>query len=356
MCLKNKIVYTSFTPQRNIIRKITMRKKVIDLNIQLEKKEGIPLYRQLCHAITKMVQDGVLKPKDKLPTERDLAQQLGAARGTVTKAYDNLAQNGIIEVIQGRGCFVGKNQDFVAEGEKDSAIKLIEDMFDQLEAKQMTPKEISNLFKLVAIEKELANSVVKVAIVDCNPEALSIFAKQLRYITKGHIDLFLFEEVYRYTRIANKLSDYDLIVTTDNHYQELLKFLPHLSRRITQVVISPSQQTIMDITNLRTTSKIGIIYQSKRFLEIVTNRLDSFQIKTNSLVTLQEKSVAKLKDFVEKLGVIIMPPNSTLKEDPEVMAILDEFKDNGGQILTLEYQIERGSLIYIEEQISRIKS
>ncbi len=325
-----------------------------DFSFSIDKEGNTPLYRQISHQIITMIHDGVLSYGDKLPPERELAEALGTARGTVTKAYAHLASNNVIEVVQGRGCFVSKEQDVMLEGEKKRAIDVIADMVIKLEGEKFSHKEISTLFNLVMMERERLLEKLKVAFVDCNPEGLSIFRDQLSYITKSPIDLYLLDEIYRYPRKASKLASYDLVITTHNHYEELIRFLPKVVKRIMQVSISPSQQTIIDITSIPTSAHIGIICRSKRFQQIVQGRLNSFQIKTKNIPCIFEyQAEERLPSFLKGLDVLIMAPNSPLYENDAFSQQLDEFKKQGGQVLTLNYQIERGSLIYIEEQLSK---
>ena len=65
-----------------------------------------PIYRQLADQVLAGVKAGLLKPGDRLPTERELAAQLGVARGTVRKAYRELADNNLVQVIQGSGVYI----------------------------------------------------------------------------------------------------------------------------------------------------------------------------------------------------------------------------------------------------------
>mgnify|MGYP002611225316 CR=1 FL=1 len=65
-----------------------------------------PIYQQVAQQILQDIKEGKLRPGDRLPTERELAAQLGVARGTVKKAYRELADNNLVEVIQGSGTYV----------------------------------------------------------------------------------------------------------------------------------------------------------------------------------------------------------------------------------------------------------
>lgn len=65
-----------------------------------------PGYRQLADQIAAHIGSGALRPADRLPTERGLAQELGVSRMTVRQAFDVLTHRGLIERTVGRGTFV----------------------------------------------------------------------------------------------------------------------------------------------------------------------------------------------------------------------------------------------------------
>jgi GntR family transcriptional regulator len=66
----------------------------------------LSIYRQIMRQITEGIAGGRLKAGDKLPSHRDLAEQLVVAPLTVKKAYDELESGGFIETQRGRGTFV----------------------------------------------------------------------------------------------------------------------------------------------------------------------------------------------------------------------------------------------------------
>ena len=57
-------------------------------------------------AMTREIEAGRLRPLERLPSERELAEQLGLSRTTVTAAYAELEQRGAIRRMQGKGAFV----------------------------------------------------------------------------------------------------------------------------------------------------------------------------------------------------------------------------------------------------------
>ena len=68
--------------------------------------DEIPIYRQIMRQITEAIAVGRLSPGEKLPSHRDLSEQLVIAPLTVKKAYDELELLGYLETQRGRGTFV----------------------------------------------------------------------------------------------------------------------------------------------------------------------------------------------------------------------------------------------------------
>ncbi len=68
--------------------------------------DELPIYRQIMRQITDAIAGGRLQQGDKLPSQRDLAEQLVISPLTVKKAYDELEHQGIIHSRRGSGTFV----------------------------------------------------------------------------------------------------------------------------------------------------------------------------------------------------------------------------------------------------------
>ena len=77
-----------------------------EVNITLDHHSGVPIYRQIVRQVGDAVASGRLKPGDRLPSQRDLAQQLVVSPLTVKKAYDLLETEGLVQSRHGSGTFV----------------------------------------------------------------------------------------------------------------------------------------------------------------------------------------------------------------------------------------------------------
>lgn len=81
----------------------------LDLATTLAK--GRFRYMAIVEAITESINNGRLQPGERLPAQRDLAQQLGIAPGTVTRAYAEAERRGLISGKVGSGTFVSRFPD-----------------------------------------------------------------------------------------------------------------------------------------------------------------------------------------------------------------------------------------------------
>ena len=76
---------------------------------QLNFKSGKPVYLQVVDQVKAAAASGVLRAGEPLPSIRPLAEQLRINRNTVAKAYTELENQGVIETLAGKGCFVTEN-------------------------------------------------------------------------------------------------------------------------------------------------------------------------------------------------------------------------------------------------------
>ncbi len=73
---------------------------------QLQRQSPLPLYYQLKEKILALVDDGVYKAGDLIPSERELCEKLHISRMTARKAISTLVNEGVLYREQGRGTFV----------------------------------------------------------------------------------------------------------------------------------------------------------------------------------------------------------------------------------------------------------
>ncbi|WP_334074233.1 MULTISPECIES: GntR family transcriptional regulator [Paenibacillus] len=97
--------------------------------ISLDLDNETPLYEQLCNQIIIGIATGELAEREKLPTVRQLADDLGINAMTVNKAYALLKQEGYIAIDRRHGAKVNARQrrkgDSAPEAELEEKLELL---------------------------------------------------------------------------------------------------------------------------------------------------------------------------------------------------------------------------------------
>jgi len=78
----------------------------MSLHLSNDRKSSEPLYRRVMKALIDEINQGRLKPDDKLPSEAQLVERFGVSRVTVRHALDQLVAKGLIYRHKGKGSFV----------------------------------------------------------------------------------------------------------------------------------------------------------------------------------------------------------------------------------------------------------
>jgi DNA-binding FadR family transcriptional regulator len=79
--------------------------------LQLNPLQPLSLKEQAKRELKRLIDDGALRPGDKLPSERELSEQLQVSRGTVREAVQFLRALGLVEIRHGAGTFVSEVSD-----------------------------------------------------------------------------------------------------------------------------------------------------------------------------------------------------------------------------------------------------
>ena len=79
------------------------------MNIESNK----PLYLQVEADIRNSILQKKYRSGQKLPTENELSEQYNVSKITIRKAMSNLAKDGLVQKVQGKGTFISYKKDKV---------------------------------------------------------------------------------------------------------------------------------------------------------------------------------------------------------------------------------------------------
>jgi GntR family transcriptional regulator, transcriptional repressor for pyruvate dehydrogenase complex len=106
--------------------------------LALEPLRTLALKERVIQQLTRLIEEGVLEPGDRLPSERELSEELQVSRGTVREAVQFLGALGLVEVRHGSGTFVrlGTDPSELRDAWRDWTIRHAERIHDLLELRK----------------------------------------------------------------------------------------------------------------------------------------------------------------------------------------------------------------------------
>ncbi|WP_390459504.1 GntR family transcriptional regulator [Bifidobacterium apicola] len=116
------------------------------MKLIISSLSGQPIYRQIEDQIRSAILTGDLQAGEGLPSLRHLSRELRVSVLTVTRAYTELAQEGLVENIQGKGTFVADSGDQVMRRHLEDRVQsLLGEAVDTARRAGMEPDRIRGL-------------------------------------------------------------------------------------------------------------------------------------------------------------------------------------------------------------------
>lgn len=320
------------------------------VDFKLEDGYQGPIYKQIAERISEAISDGKLAAGFKLPTVRELSGEIGVACGTIKHAYEYLEEQGFVEMVQGSGSFViDQKEDFASRKEK--AMAAIDQLFARLESLGFTPREMEIYLNLKLRGLEEKYDIVKVALVDCNPETLQMIEGQLSQI--GYAETAAFD-LARIGEVAESLNEeYDLILTTSTHFTEVEQYIGS-NKTLAMVAMTPSVHTIVRLAKIGDAQKVGIFCASDAFAGVVRSNCQGMGAWSEQMATQLAGILGKEAQFFAENDVVIVPEGYETFIALEEKELLQQFSAGGGELIHYSYKVDKGSFLHVVDQIKRV--
>ena len=311
------------------------------INPQLD----IPIYQQLVDQIRAAIRQGRLTTGQQLPTVQDVSCDLGIARGTIKRAYDELERSGIVEKVQGRGTFVCyRPQDSASR--KDQAMAAIDEMLDVLESMGFSSAEIGIYLDLKLRQRAQEEQRIRLAVVECNTENLPRMSEQLRAIPHVELQTYLVNTVRDYP--YNLGSDTDLIVTTATHADELEQLLGE-RKKVIRVALRLESSCMLSLLRLQKGQNVGILCSSLRFGQLLAQTCRQYA---------EEVRLAPPQTFDTDVSAYLEDKDALLLPEDYLRycgnAAKDAIRRFAGTVIPCGYELDEGSFLYLREKTKRM--
>lgn len=165
-----------------------------------------PIVVQLTRTLLDYISSGSIKPGEKLPTERQLQDNLGVGRSAIREAIKVLTVLGILEVRQGDGTYLKK---------ADSGLLL-----ESIEWGLFLGE--NRITDLIEARKEIELSIVKLAAERCSDEEINELEMILRKLKNSTIEDFVELDISFHLKVA-QMSKNTVFIGILSSIQSLLR-------------------------------------------------------------------------------------------------------------------------------------
>ena len=315
---------------------------------QLDPNSTEPIYQQLSTRIMEDIRRGTLPLGSKLPTVRDLAEEMGLARGTIKRAYDELERLGAIEMTQGRGSYVCWQEENSAS-RKVRAMRAIDDMLDELEGLGFSPAEISIFLELKQRDRLETEHQFPVALVSSCEETLQQAAEQLKNLPG--VELFTYS-LKALRAVSGKLTEENCLVVTDDFLYDVVRGILGDEDRIVRVAYEPTMETVRELSRIPAGSRIGVFSHDADFggqMTVTCRRIvEQVRVRLQYL-----GDPARTEAFLRQLDLLVLPQGYQTLCTEEEREILRLWEDRD-KVILYDTRIDRGSMLVLESRLRRV--
>ncbi len=303
------------------------------------------IYQQIVNAVCADIRSGRLPYGAQLPTVRALADDLGLARGTIKRAYDELGKLGMIEMTQGRGTFVAYRED-EADSRKERAMHAIDGLISTLEALSFSPAEMSIYFDLKLRQRTSRDCDVRVAVAGAPAELLSTMADQLYSL--GGVN------VYQYESVIPPGDGMDLtVVWAGRPMAAEWEAYAEGGNALQRAAAAPSPETIAHIARLAPGVAAAAAAVSEEYLELMRKSFRSLAPEAHVQYALAgDTGFFRLLDGASAL---FLPPGYEHLFPQEAVAAVSAYSA-ASPVYEYLYEMDGGTMLGLRDAVLRLQA
>lgn len=106
-----------------------------------------PLYEQILNQVRSSIAKGEIEMGSKMPSVRDLAQELRMNPNTVMRAYQELERDGLTEKRRGLGTYVTSSSERIASFREQLAMTYIDQFLGQMSSLGLSWEMFSSIYE-----------------------------------------------------------------------------------------------------------------------------------------------------------------------------------------------------------------
>lgn len=133
----------------------TLNERSGEYMFQVDVMSRTPIYEQLIEQMEKFILTGTLREGDQIPSVRSLSVKLAVNHITILKAYNDIANRGLIHSVPGKGYFVSQGAREKLSAGKRSLLDELSRITDELALAGISKDEVLKVIDKAYEKSEL---------------------------------------------------------------------------------------------------------------------------------------------------------------------------------------------------------
>ena len=295
------------------------------LNFQIQSDSEVPASKQLFAQIQFAIASGQYPPAHRLPSTRQLAMITGLHRNTISKVYQQLEENGLVESIAGSGIYVKLHERDNKANESDSpvaaSIRAIKEGVDRVLELGCTIDQVKELFFEEIDWRISCCDRVVVTVPHRDLAAGEIIQQELQTTLGIEIELIELEQLPK--KILEKIN-FGTLITNRYFIKEVLAIVPPNSFRVIPIDIYDYNKELEIIKKLPPQACLGIVSLSEGTLSVASSIVNSQRGDDLLVLTSSLSDRDRLRAVIRAAHTVIAGYTSYDQVKAEIMAMRED--------------------------------
>ena len=229
------------------------------IRFHLDKRVKLNVYDQIKGQLLSAIYCGKIKEGERLPSIRELSDDLGVNYKTIRRVYLKLAEENYLELVRGSGAFLKKRtgRDTYQQMRRRAIFRLLGEVSEKAKGLGLSSEKFGRLY--TAYSTGTIDRRLRLAVVDHEEEAY-IFSRELKMRTGAEVFAVPLSEAD--ADQSRTLSESDYLLTTSWHMEEVGELARQLDREV--IEIKPSHEIYTEILEAARHKNIAIVIQDER--------------------------------------------------------------------------------------------
>lgn len=293
------------------------------LNFQIQSDSDVPASKQLFAQIQFAIASGQYPPGHRLPSTRQLAMITGLHRNTISKVYQQLEENGLVESIAGSGIYVklhGRENIIESDSPVATAVNVIKESIDRVLELGCTIEQIKEIFSEEIDWRVSCCDRVIVTVPQRDIGAGEIIQRELKDSFSIEIELIELEQL---PELLEKIN-FGTLVTNRYFIQEVLSIVPPNSFRVIPIDMYDFNKELEIIRGLPSQACLGIVSLSEGTLNVASSIVNSLRGDDLLVLTSSLSDRDRLRAVIRAAHTIVVDYSCYDRVKAEIVAMRED--------------------------------